>query len=248
MPIDVNRADLDAYVDGQLDPWQRMAVEDWLARHPADAAAVMASLRQKTELKLALAIPEESRTDLRAAKRLGKALDRPAWLGIGLPSAAVIVAALALWIGVSPLSVRQGFAAPPPPPFVESALAAREASTLRLAMLSQPEAPDFDPVEIRALTGLVTPHFPAEWVPRDAQVFPSPLGPGLEMIFDTPNHGRLSLFIVRVPSGDSFGSTSLSDVNLAWFIEDDVAHILGATIEPAQLIEAVDFLRASLTN
>lgn len=243
MPADVNRDDLDAYVDGQLDPWQRMAVEGWLALHPAEAARVMDELRLKAELKLALGLPGGRVGDGQRAKELGRAL-APRWFGLGVPAMAAAASIFALWIAFGPVGVREGFAAPPPPPFVESALAAREASLLRLSMASQPEA-EFDPVEIRALTGLVAPGIPDEWVPRDAQIFPSPQGPGLEMIFDTPHQGRMSLFLVRTAGADGFGSTSFEDLNLAWFIDGGIAHVLGSHAPADTLIAAADLLRSS---
>jgi len=250
MSIDVNRSDLDAYVDDQLDPCQRMVVERWLSRHPADAADVMADLCLKTELNMALAL--DTRTagtdDRRRVRQLGRALTRPVWLGVGLPSAAVIVLLIAGWIALSPLSVRQGFAASPPPPFVESAVAAREASSLRLAMLSQPEAPDYDPAEILALTGLFTPRVPEDWIARDVQVFPSPQGPGLEMIFDTPEQGHLSVFVVRALGANAPGHAMLRDANLAWFVEDGIAHVVGTTSGPEPLEAAVAVLRNAITH
>src|ERR1044072_7053543 len=48
-------ADLDAYVDGDLDVSRRIQVESYLSDHPAIAAKVMADLSVKGELRLALA-------------------------------------------------------------------------------------------------------------------------------------------------------------------------------------------------
>lgn len=246
MPADVNHSDLDAYVDGQLDPWQRMAVEGWLARHPAEAARVMDELRLKAELKLALGLPGSSAQDGTRAKELERAL-APRWFGLGVPAMAIAASAFGVWIAFGPVGVREGFAAPPPPQFVDSALAARDASLLRLSMTSQPEA-EFDPVEIRALTGLVAPGIPDTWAPRDAQIFPSPQGPGLEMIFDTPDQGRLSLFLVRTQAASGSGAASFDELNLAWFIEDGIAHVLGSYAAAGTLKATADLLQSSRTK
>lgn len=48
-------ADLDAYVDGELDVARRIQVESYLSENPAIAAKVMADLSMKGELRLALA-------------------------------------------------------------------------------------------------------------------------------------------------------------------------------------------------
>ncbi|MCE7077887.1 anti-sigma factor, partial [Bordetella bronchiseptica] len=46
----VTEIDLNAYVDGQLDPARRIEVEDFLSRHPEEAMRVMADLRQRDAL------------------------------------------------------------------------------------------------------------------------------------------------------------------------------------------------------
>ncbi|SMO90188.1 anti-sigma factor family protein [Paracoccus laeviglucosivorans] len=245
MKAKVNQDDLDAYVDGQLDPWQRNAVEEWLGDHPADAARVMTDIHRRNQLRLALALPDPLRCDRREARRLERAI-APRWLGVGLPSAAIAATVAALWLALGPVGLREGAASTPPPAFVKSALAARDASDLRLAMLSQPEAPDVDAAEIRALTGLALPQMPARWTPRDVQVFPSLQGPGVEMILDTPEHGRLSLFIVRADGGDGAGTTYAGETGIAWITHDGVAHVLGARDDPAHLADTAERLLGSL--
>lgn len=244
---DVNRDDLDAYVDNQLDPWQRVAVEEWLASHPADAAQVMSGIHHRNQLRLALSMPATAPDDLRTARRLDRAIARR-WLGLGLPSAAIAATLAALWLALGPVGLREGIASTPPPAFVKSALAARDASDLRLAMLSQPEAPDVDLAEIRALTGLVMPQLPADWVALDVQVFPSLQGPGVEMILNTPEHGRLSLFVVRAGGGDGAGMTLAGETGIAWFTHDGVAHVLGAREDPARLADTAGHLLGSLPS
>lgn len=245
MTADVNQDDLDAYVDNQLDPWQRNAVEEWLGAHPAEAARVMSDLHRRNQLRLALALPGERPRDLKAARRLDRAI-APRGLRLGLPSAAIAATVAALWLALGPVGLREGAASTPPPAFVKSALAARDASDLRLAMLSQPEAPDVDPAEIRALTGLVLPQIPEGWVPRDVQVFPSLQGPGVEMVLDTPEHGRLSMFVVRVGGGESSGTVLAGDTGIAWFTQDGVAHVLGARDDPARLADTAERMLGSI--
>ncbi|WP_235837015.1 zf-HC2 domain-containing protein, partial [Cereibacter johrii] len=53
----VTELDLVAYVDDQLDPWRRVAVERHLATDPEAAARVMADLQARDELRLAFAEP-----------------------------------------------------------------------------------------------------------------------------------------------------------------------------------------------
>ena len=57
-PLDpISDADLNAYVDDQLDMRRRIEVEDHLAHHPHVAAQVMADLRSCDELRLAFPKP-----------------------------------------------------------------------------------------------------------------------------------------------------------------------------------------------
>jgi anti-sigma factor RsiW len=52
---DVTDTDLQAYIDGQLDPARRVEVETYLGAHPVAAAEVMEGLRLRDELRLFLA-------------------------------------------------------------------------------------------------------------------------------------------------------------------------------------------------
>ena len=69
----IGDAELNAYVDGQLDAGGRIEVEDHLSRHPELAARVMADLSARDALRLAFSEPETAarRDTLAAARRLG---------------------------------------------------------------------------------------------------------------------------------------------------------------------------------
>ena len=75
-------ADLDAYVDNQLDATSRLRVEKYLSRNPEAAAQVMRDLSIRNALKLSFAGDEEHfRPETReAARRLSSGLsDRQMW-------------------------------------------------------------------------------------------------------------------------------------------------------------------------
>ena len=132
--------------------------------------------------------------------------------------------------GLGPLSVREGVAASPAPASVTAALSAHQVSLLRLDMTSQPGISRLDPVEMRAATGIVLPRFPDDWTVRDAQVFPSPQGPGIEILFDTPDLGTISHFAVRAGSFDVTLPRlhQTPDHGIAWFQIGEIAHVLVA--------------------
>lgn len=232
IPDEISDVELNAYVDGQLDDWRRLEVEEHLARHPQQAARVMQDIHLCHELRLALTrTTGESDAQRSAGLRLSRAMRRDARLRRMLrltPAAALLAMGWLAEQGLGPFSVRPGIASSTLPPPVTAALSARDASTIRLAMLSQPETGHIDPEEMRAATGIQLPDYPDDWQLRDAQVFPSPQGPGVEILFDTPDMGRLSHFAVP---GGSFDMTppqseARGAQSVAWFQTGRTAHVL----------------------
>lgn len=229
----ITEPDLDAYIDGQLTEAQRSGVEAHLARHPDVAARVMRDLALRRDLRRALAPPPVPRPLLGAARRLILAHRRDAHLRRVLrlvPAALLVGLGWLAHAGFGPLSVQEGTAATPTPMPVTAALSAHQVSLLRLDMASQPEISRLDPVEMRAATGIVLPRFPDAWTVRDAQVFPSPQGPGIEILFDTPDLGTISHFAVRAGSFDVTLPRlhQTPDHGIAWFQIGEIAHVLVA--------------------
>ncbi len=250
----VTELDLVAYVDDQLDPWRRVAVERHLATDPEAAARVMADLQARDELRLAFAepLPHEAPETRAAARRLARGLGLDRMLVQLAPMAAVLVLGGMIGAGVAglgPLRVPQVVASEPPPEFIQAALEAHEAGRLRLSMQSQPAMPRLDAAEIRAKTGILLPGLPGEWQVRDVQIFPSPQGPSVEMALETPELGRLSLFAVRpgsfrVALPDEMQASGLE---VAWFQIGEVAHVLVAeAAQPDALREAAEGLSRTL--
>jgi anti-sigma factor RsiW len=68
-----SEVDLCAYIDGQLDVARRLEVEDYLSRNPTAAAELMADLRNRSAMQLALELPAAARAD---AVALAHQLDR----------------------------------------------------------------------------------------------------------------------------------------------------------------------------
>lgn len=243
----VTEVDLDAYVDDQLDLWQRARVEEWLAERPDLAARVMSDLRIRDELRLAMTmVPSSDHGTRRAAGRLARGFTRDRHVRRALrllPVCALIVAGWVAHTGVRPLS-----ASVPPPAVVEAALAARDAGNLRLSMPSQPPAQGVDRVEIRAATGIILPHYDVDWVLRDAQIFPSPQGPGVEITFETQDMGRIHAFAARpggfavtLPETEQRGPTAI-----AWFQIGETAHVLVAETDVDRLHAAAERLSRTL--
>ncbi|KPF43429.1 anti-sigma factor family protein [Rhizobium sp. G187] len=198
----VIESDLHAYVDDQLDVARRIEVEAYLSENPSIAAKVMADLRVRDELRLALAgLPSVARQETREAARvLERAFNGRQTLDLMRRAAAVVLLVGAGWIAhgwIAPGGIGEVVASVPPPQFVEEAMRAHQTAELRENMRSQPEAGRFDPAEIRSATAIVLPSMPGDWAVRDAQVFPSAYGPSVELAVEPKAGERLSLFAVR---------------------------------------------------
>ena len=229
----VTDADLDAYVDDQLDASRRIEVEAYLSNNPDAAARVMSDLRTRDELRLALAgfrgAPSPATRE--AARRLERGLGRGRLLG-GLQRAAALGAFVAIgWLahaGFGPMLVSEVVASTPPPGYVQDALMAHRTAMVRATMASQPEVPDYDAGDIRAATAIVMPTLPTDWRVTDVQLFPSTFGPSVEMAVETEDFGVVSLFAVRPGTFDVVQPTAIGahDATAAYFQIGDVAYVL----------------------
>lgn len=249
----VIEADLDAYVDDQLDVGRRIEVEAFLAARPEAAARVMADLRTRDELRVALAGAREMPRPAtgEAARRLERGLARDRILRTFQRAAAVAAFVAAGWLAneiAGPMSVTKVVASTPPPVYVEDAIRAHGTSVLRASMNSQPEVRDYDPVEIRSATAIVMPNLPGDWDVRDVQIYPSRFGPSVEMAVGTEEFGLVSLFAVRPGTFDVVRPT-LAPAGEAWaayFQIGEVAYALVAAGDPRKLERAAERLSDTL--
>ncbi|MBB2973314.1 anti-sigma factor [Mesorhizobium sp. RMAD-H1] len=246
-------ADLDAYVDDQLDVARRIEVEAYLSGHPDVAARVMADLRTRDELRLALAGSRggarPATTD--AARRLERGLIYGRLLGSVQRVAAVTLLVAAGWLAneaFGPLKVRESVASTPPPAYVEDAVQAHRTSMLRAEMVSQPQILKLDTAEIRAATAIAIPELPRNWHVKDVQIYPSQFGPSVEIAIDSEDLGGLSLFAVRPGHFDVVPPklVTVDDASAAYFQIGDVAYALVARPDAEHLDRAAERLARSL--
>ncbi|AOG08354.1 MULTISPECIES: anti-sigma factor [Rhizobium/Agrobacterium group] len=250
----VIEADLHAYVDDQLDVGRRIEVEAYLSENPAIAAKVMADLRVRDELRLALAgMPAVVRQETRdAARVLESAFNRPRTIDVIRRAAAVVLLVGAGWIAhgwIAPGSIGEVVASVPPPQFVEEAVRAHQTAELREKMSSQSETSRFDPAEIRSATAIVLPAMPDDWTVRDAQIFPSTYGPSVELEVEPQFGERLSLFAVR-PGNFAVQQVLLKQegqTNAAYWQIGEVAYaLISETQNPDRLAEQARKLARTL--
>lgn len=253
LPDPVSEDDLQAYIDDELDVARRIDVEAYLSRNPAEATRVMADLRVRDELRLAMAesAPVRDLVTTEAARRLEAGLSRGRFIAQLRRAAAIALLIGAGWLAHAysgPLGVTQVVASGLPPAYVTDAVMAHRTALVRADMRSQPGVKDYDPAEIRAATAILLPKLPAKWDVTDVQVFPSTYGPSVEMAIHTPDLGTVSLFAVRPGVFDVVPATVAARDELAaayWQI-GEVAYALVAKADSRALDDAAKDLARSL--
>ncbi|MBZ9740530.1 MULTISPECIES: anti-sigma factor family protein [unclassified Mesorhizobium] len=249
----VTDADLDAYVDDQLDVTRRIEVEAFLSARPETAARVMLDLRTRDELRVALAgsqgMARPATAD--AARRLERGLGRGRIFGVLQRAATVAALVGAGWLAngiIGPMSVTKVIASPQPPAYVDEAVRAHRTTLVRESMPSQTEAPNYNAGEIRAATAIVMPSLPKDWKVRDVQIYPSRFGPSVEMAVDTKDMGLVSLFAIRPGSFDVVKPTVApsGDISSAYFQIGEVAYAVVAKSGVHDLDRAAETLARTL--
>jgi anti-sigma factor RsiW len=249
----IGEADLHAYIDDQLSPERRIAVEDHLARSPELAARIMADLRVRDELRLATGEMTSAVTlkTADAARRLERGLTRDAFfVTVRRVAAAIVLIAIGWLAHVEFLAMGNwaGVASASMPAYVDEAGRAHQTALLRASMPSQPLQPNYDAEEISAAISIRMPTLPANWTVLDVQIFPSSTGPALEMAVDAEGLGTLSLFAVRPGSFDvaPVRTTSGNDVTAVYWQIGDAAYALVGAADGDLLKEAAKKLASPL--
>ncbi|EJT06106.1 anti-sigma factor [Rhizobium sp. CCGE 510] len=245
-------ADLDAYVDGELDVARRIQVESYLSDHPAIAAKVMADLSVKGELRLALAGESAfGRPETRdAARRLERGLSYGRIVHSMQRIAAVGILVTAGWVAhnsFGAFSATEVSASVPAPAYVEDAVRAYQTAALRQSMPAQTPA-TYSADDIRAATAIVMPELPKDWKVADVQIFPSEFGPSVEMAIEQSDGKRLSLFAVRPGAFEvkPVSHLALEKAEAAYWQIGEVAYALIADESGLNLDQAAERLARSL--
>lgn len=249
----VTDADLDAYVDDQLDATRRIEVEAFLSARPETAARMMSDLRTRDELRVALADSKGMArpATAEAARRLERGLARGRVFGALQRAATVALLVGAGWLAngmIGPMSVTKVVASPQPPAYVDEAVRAHRTTLVRETMPSQPEAPNYNAGEIRAATAIVMPSLPSDWKVRDVQIYPSRFGPSVEVAVDTKDMGLVSLFAIRPGSFDVVKPTVApsGDISSAYFQIGEVAYAVVGHGDAQDLDAAAETLAKTL--
>jgi anti-sigma factor RsiW len=249
----ITEIDIQAYVDDELPSDRRIEVEAYLCHHTADAGRVMADLRTRDELRLALGdSPRTPRgATIDAALRLERGLRRDGVIRRVRRVAAVAILVGVGWLAnaeVGQLGISQVVASALPPAYVTDAVMAHRATLVRAGMHSQRAVPAYNPAEIRAATAIVMPMLPQGWRVADVQIFPSTFGPSVEMVIRTEAFGTGSLFAVRPGRFDVIPPTLVhkDGFTVSYWQVGEVAYALVAKADSRELDDAAAGLAASL--
>ncbi|MGI6856871.1 anti-sigma factor family protein [Mesorhizobium sp. 1B3] len=243
--------DLDAYVDDQLAPSRRIEVEAYLSARPDLAARVMADLRARDELRLAMVSAEATPKPATsaAARRLSRGLASRRHGRLLQRAASIGILVCAGWLAHAAIGpVTEVVASTPPPAFVGDALRAHNTTLVRASMASQPETAAYDEAEIRAATGIVMPNLPGGWKVLDAQIYPSQFGPSVELALESRELGMMSLFAVRPGNFNVVDVTvdSSAENTAAYWQIGEVAYALIGKADSRELDRAADRLADTL--
>jgi len=240
-PEPVSELDLMAYVDDQLDPERRIAVEDHLSHHPALAAQIMDDLRRRDELRLALTEAASSISDHRLelpAQRLGRRLS----LRIALHrNRRAIAASILIGAGWFAHSVFGGIGADPAsaahilPVFADEAV---EAHRTALVEAQHDVGSRATSDTANSSASIPLPHLPMAFAPVASHLVPVDRGNAVQMLIHGPDEELLTLFAVET---DSFSidpphAEAVRDVNVVYWRSGWFAYVLSGTGDRNELL------------
>lgn len=230
--------ELHAYVDGQLDPARRFAIESQLMHDPGRAAWVMGELSNRTALQL---LAEESRPAspvaieqmARLAEAPSKRLVRRGAIFGGLSLAAAASLVLAWPAGT--------------PGYVDYAISSHRIAMMRANMPSQIEAPVLDAKEIENSTSIDLPVLPADWRVTDVQLFPTDEGPALLVAVTAGDGQRMSLFALKSRSDAPMRPSAVREglQSVAYWRRNDMSYALTGDGDPGAMDARAETLARS---
>ena len=257
--IEVPQADLHAYVDGQLTPARRRAVETWLAAHPMMAATLDGWRAQNASIRELFADGGDEAqiaADWRRIRALRARQDRPRprWIapavGAGLFAVGMLAggAAMLQWRAASPAAASVPGGGPPALPEASRdvwlvyagdsvhpvEIGAKAAGHLNAWLgrrLDVPfRAPDLNPVGLRLIGGRLVPYGTA---------------PGAVLLYEDGAGRRAAVLAVRAPSAgaDDLRFSRSAGVGTVTWHEAGLDFALSAPFPRARLAELATAFR-----
>lgn len=224
--------ELTAYVDGELAPRQRLAMETYLREHPAVAATLIGDLSARDELRRWLGAPAApvDRENRLLARRLGRrlALRRVGrllrWSGLAAIAPLMLTAS---WLALGWSTATPADAAGKLPPVVQEALDAYATLEIELRQGLTAPAERTDALVLAALGGPTPLAVPPGWRIVASELVPWDGGTAIQRVLEKPGGAWVVVFSARTEVAAA-APVPLRQVglNAAWWAQGGTTHVL----------------------
>lgn len=238
-PRPIDETMLHAFLDGELDPAGRAEVEQWLARHPEDAARLAAYGRQKAALHATFDRVTEETIPTRLLQAARRRRGTTPWLRIAAMFALVVAGAAAGWFGRDLVSGPNRAMT-----LAERAIGAHVIYTAEVRhpvevtsaeeahlvqwlsrRLGQPlKVPDLRPVGFRCMGG---------------RLLPDEGRPAAQFMYEDETGRRLTLYLRVMPEGRdaAFRFVHERDVSAFYWVDGKFGYALTASLPRDRLLQ-----------
>ncbi|MBB3926991.1 anti-sigma factor RsiW [Sphingobium jiangsuense] len=234
----IGRMEIEAYIDGELDLPQRLAVEDHLSRHPGLAAQVMADFRNRSALQLLAspdpALPRSLAATAERVRKEGRSLWRRPAAGLAGVAAMALVALAALNMTSSP------------PSYVDLAVASHRSIKERTGLVAYQPFSDRAQALLSA-SRIAIPRLPPDWRVIDVEMLRGTRVPALLIAVQTAEGRTLSILALRERSSAPRDPDTVQDgsQSVAYWRKGDFSYALTGEGNPGQIDATADALADS---
>lgn len=234
----VGGMEIEAYIDGELDLAQRLAVEDHLSRHPALAARVMADFRNRSALQL-LTLPDSglSRSLAGTVERIRKD-SRFFWRR---PAAALGVMVLVTALAVTALHMTSA-----PPAYIGLAVASHRSIQGRTDLAAYKPFSDHEQA-LLSVSRIAFPRLPADWRVVDVELLRAADMPAMLLAIQTAEGRTLSILAIKEHSSAPREPDTVREgsQSVAYWRKGDFSYALTGEGDPRQIDATADALADS---
>lgn len=232
--------ELQALVDGRLDPARRVEIEEWLSAHPDEAARVRDLLEQRTAIEDAFSdlldrpVPARLRNSVTAGVQSG-----PAWRMAAMV-ALVLAGAAGGWFANETLTARSAATAA----LTNDALRAHSLFVREkrhaVEVTAQEETHLVTWLSRRLQAELVVPSFEKEGYSLvGGRILPaSDSGPAAQFMYETPEGERVTLYIEQDTVGREAGFrfTEHDGLSAFWWKDGPLVYVLTGSAPREELL------------
>ena len=235
-PID--KKDIDAYIDGELDIEHRLTVEDYLSRHPDLAAQVMAYSRDRSALQLL------GRQDFNLSRSLAETTKRIHKEGRGFRRRSfmgLVAMIMILGIAVGAMNITS-----PPPSYIGLAAESHRSIEDRVSLAAHKPISDRAQALLSA-SRIAIPKLPSDWQVFDVELVRMAEAPALLLAVQTGDGHTLSILAIRERSSAPRSPDTIRDgrQSVAYWRKGDFSYALTGEGDPGKIDATADALASS---